>query len=193
MELLVYIALTSIVATGLYNVFIINIQTYDSVESTMQMNQDLRAAMSLISRELRMAGCDPEETGDMGFVDHPDDRYDTDANSVHFTRDMDGDTRVDNPGEEICYFVRANADGTSQLIRRADYQGSGTMADIPLIEDVVSLNLRYFQADGTTPAVTNNDIRIVEVTLTVRTADRDALTGQFRQRSLTARTRVRNA
>ncbi|MBC8277735.1 MAG: prepilin-type N-terminal cleavage/methylation domain-containing protein, partial [FCB group bacterium] len=55
-ELLIYMMLFGIASTAMYTVFISNIKSHSSQENTMEMNQDLRGAMDLIMREVRMAG-----------------------------------------------------------------------------------------------------------------------------------------
>jgi type II secretory pathway component PulJ len=188
-ELLVYIALSSIVATGLYSVLISNMNAYDSIETRLTMAQDMRAATSLLNREIRMAGCDPIETGNMGFENNGDDRYNTDANSMHFTRDMDSDSRSTSIGEEIIYYRNS----LNQLIRRADYQGLGVMEDVPIMENVSNLAFTYFQADGVTPAASLAAIRIVQAAITAQAEKKDRTSGNTLTKSQTLRVMVRNA
>lgn len=218
-ELLIYVAMFSLVLTGMYSLFITNTRSYTSQENTMVMTQDLRATMQLMVTEIRMAACDPTEVGGIGFVDNADDRYDTDANSIHFTRDItggdtdgidnDNDGSVDETDEvffgdgdtndsheDINYYLYTS-NGIQKLGRRTGGAGSPQ----PVAENITSLTLSYLFEDGDqgTPNETDGDttndladIRSVQVSVTGETADVDPITGQTKQRTVTTWVKVRN-
>ncbi len=194
-ELFIYMAVFIIVLGATYNVFITNAKSYSSQESKVEMTQDLRGAMELMVTEIRMACYDPSGAGGIGFVDDANDNYDTDANSIHFTTDSDGNGAISN-AEDINYY-RKTSGGVQQIIRR---DGSG--GEPVLAENITGLTFSYRFADGGTgvPDETDgdstndlDDIRAVEITMAGETAKTDPITGAKKTRSQTSWMVVRNA
>ena len=181
-ELLIYIALFGILSTFIYSLFIQNFKTYSSQQNSMVMTQDLRAAI--------------------GFVDDADDRYNTDANSIHFTMDIDDDAGsgspdgdVDDENEDVNYYLYTT-DGIQKLGRRT---GGGNPQ--PIAENIASLTFSYTFADGdigvpdlTDGDTTNDldDIRAVQITITAETAEIDPLTKQKKTKAYTTTVKIRN-
>ncbi len=58
-ELLIAMAIGLVVLGAMYSVFTIQNKTFGSQEQYVEMQQNVRAAMDMISREIRMAGYDP--------------------------------------------------------------------------------------------------------------------------------------
>lgn len=201
-ELLIYIALFGVLSTFVYNLFIHNFKTHSSQQSTMAMTQDLRASLGLMVRELRMAGYDPTGAGGIGFVGDADDRYNTDANSIHFTTDVtdtagtgNPDGLTDGPNEDINYYLYAS-DGIQKLGRRT----AGGVPQ-PVAENIAALTFTYTFADGGTGVpdetdgdTTNDldDIRSVQITVTGETAENDPLTKQKKTKAHTTTVKIRN-
>lgn len=194
-ELFIYMAIFIVVLGALYSILITNTKSYSSQENKVEMTQDLRAGLELMVTEIRMAGCDPTGVGGIGFVDDADDRYNTDANSIHFTMDIDSDGAIAN-SEDINYY-RNTSGGVQQIVRR---MGDGSE---PLVaENITGLTLSYRFADGDTgmPDETDadntndlNDIRSVQITITGETAKIDPVTGVKKTRTQTSWVVVRNA
>ncbi len=206
-ELLIYVALFGFILTSLYSIFISNYKSYSSQENTVEMTQDLRAAMTLMANEARMAGCDPEEVGIVGFLgddenDPADDKYDTDDDSIHFSMDMNSDGDTFDHNEDIQYYLSAN-----QLMRRSndttgDEGSSPGKSESLLAENITVLAFTYTFADGDTglpddgggDGTTNYaDIRSVEIFVQAQTAKRDALVGKKKTRAMTTSVKLRNA
>ncbi len=196
-ELLIYMAIFVVVLGSMYSIMISNTRSYSSQENRVEMTQDLRAAMNLMVRAIRMAGCNPEDIDNVGFVDEADaeDRYDTDADSIHFTMDIDADGSIANT-ENINYY-RDNVDGIDKIMRRTG--GGGVQ---PVAENITALTFSYRFADGDTgtpdetDADTTNDlddIRSVQISITGQTATQDAVTGGMITRTQTTWVQVRNA
>lgn len=197
-ELLIYMVMFLVVMGSLYSVMISNTKSYSSQENKVEMTQDLRAAMNIMVTEIRMAGCDPTDAGGIGFVDNADDRYDTDANSIHFTMDIDGDGAIAN-SENINYYVN----GSQQIMRR-----TGGVSEAIVAENITDFTFTYVYADGESsqndppgdPDETDgddtndlDDIRSVVITITGETANIDAVTGEKKTRTQTSQVLVRNA
>ena len=66
-EILVALALTGIVLGAIYAAYQSQHKTYITQESVAEMQQNLRAAMYLMVREIRMAGYDPRGTAGAGI------------------------------------------------------------------------------------------------------------------------------
>jgi type II secretory pathway component PulJ len=194
-ELFIYMVMFIIVMGALYSVFIGNTKSYSSQENKVEMVQDLRAAMHLVVSDTRMAGLDPTGAGGIGFIDHADDKYDTDGNSIHFTMDFDGNGAIDH-SEDINYYLR-NSGGVQQIVRRT---GDGN--EPVVAENITSFSLTYLFEDGDTGTpdesdgdTTNDfeDIRSIEIAMTGETAEVDPVTRQKKTRSHTSWAVIRNA
>ena len=197
-ELLIYMVMFVIVLGSMYSIMISNTRSYSSQENRVEMTQDVRAAMNLMVREIRMAGCDPTGAGGIGFVNvaDVDDYFDTDADSIHFTMDIDADGVIATT-EDINYYLYTPADGIQKIGRR-----TGGPSLQPLAENITGLDFLYRFADGDTgiPDDTDGDdtndledIRSVRISITGQTATQDAVTGGMITRTQTTWVQVRNA
>ncbi|MFH2100250.1 MAG: prepilin-type N-terminal cleavage/methylation domain-containing protein, partial [Pseudomonadota bacterium] len=72
-ELLVSMALGLLVLSGLAQTFVVQNRTYEIQSQVSSALQIARAAMDMISRDLKMAGFDPKETGLTGISNHSTD------------------------------------------------------------------------------------------------------------------------
>lgn len=194
-ELFIYMAIFIVVLGSLYSILITNTKSYSSQENKVEMTQDLRAGMELMVTEIRMAGCDPTAVGGIGFLNNADDRYDTDANSVHLTMDTDSDGTIAN-SEDINYY-RKTSGGVQQIVRR---MGDGS--EPVVAENITGLIFSYRFADGDTgvPDETDadstndlNDIRSVRIWIDGETAKTDPVTGVKKTRTQRSWVVVRNA
>lgn len=182
-EILITMAIVGLVVGGIMGI-ISSTSTYHTKQEMMvSLTQDLRATKHLMTDEIRSAGSNPENETRIGFQDDGDDMYNTDANSIHFTRDIDNDDGdhflepdgdADDPFEEIVYY-RVDSGGNlldpgnniaGTLVRRSD---SG---DQPVINNVTDLQFIYYDDDDNVidPATLDrdsnlDDIRMVEVVL----------------------------
>lgn len=100
MELLVAMAMAVIVMAALYSTFKSQQDSYVSQEVVAEMQQNLRAALYMMARDIRIAGYDPSELADAGIVS-------AGSNSINFTFDIndgidnDADGTVDEIDEPI--------------------------------------------------------------------------------------------
>lgn len=180
-EVMVSLVLFSITTAAVYGLYRDSVKAHVSQELAVELAEDLRAAMELMSHEVRMAGYtgvgggfDPAAA--LGFLDDADDRFNTDANSIHFSLDIgggdtaaddheaeddddDGDGRIDEPGESdgnlndpgelICYY-RYESGGIAKLGRCSGElcRGGGGGAPSPVLEHLTEIHLRYFDRRG---------------------------------------------
>ena len=171
-ELLVAMVIAAIVMTSVYSVYSAQQRSYVVQEDVAAMHQNLRAAMSFMEREIRMAGCNPTNAPGIGI------QSDSTGSQIHFTEDLrgkdpgdppDGDTG--DPDEDISYFL-ADADGDGQVDDLVRDTG-GVEADIEKViaENIASLNFRYLKSDGVTTTAVLDEIRFVEIELVAQNDD----------------------
>jgi type IV pilus assembly protein PilW len=167
-ELLIALALTGIVAGAIYNIFISQGKAYTIQSEVAEMQQNLRAGIFMMEREIRMVGYDPTRAADAQILTAA-------PGQLEFTADLNGDGDTDDPNEHMIYTLYdTDADGTSDALGRNDVNsGAGTQL---LAENIDQLNYVYLDEsrnalnDMTTsvdPAVLP-DIRSIQVTMVAR-------------------------
>ena len=126
-EILIALFLISIVTAAIYKTFRAQQRSYMIQEEVVEMQQNLRAGMEILTREIRMAGYDPENSGFFAVTDiTPRDisnNLDLTANGnshIQFTSDLDADGIID-ADETVSYsifdFPVAAPDGQFDLAR----------------------------------------------------------------------------
>ncbi len=175
-ELLVGILLSGIVLAGLYSVFISQERAFSAQERVAEMNQNIRAAMDLMTREIRMAGYRPAtaavETandttfrfqGDVDDKENPDGSRDIER--VEYTRNAD-QNRITR--KVWTYRTPTGPWGIS----------GGAQ---PFCENATALSFSYTMLDGsvTSSPATLANIRKVTLSITARTAYPDPKTGLY--------------
>ncbi|UCG14908.1 MAG: PilW family protein [Deltaproteobacteria bacterium] len=172
-ELLVVVVLTGIVTGVIYNVFISQSRAYTVQTAVAEMQQNLRAGIAFVMSEIRLAGYDPLDTDNAGFLT-------ADTDTIEFTADLneDGDTDdADDPNEHLIYtHYDSNGDGVIDALGRNDVNtGLGSQL---VAENIDALNFVYLDANRTvltTPVATADlsSIRSIQITLLARTGRRD--------------------
>jgi type IV pilus assembly protein PilW len=165
-ELMIGMAISLIVMAGIYYAYESQQKSHDIQIQVAAMQQNLRAAMFYMEREIRMAGCDPTSKAAPAAA-----ILDAQANSIEFRSDVrgnapgsepDGDTNDDN--EHIEYrLYDALGDGVIDL-GRDDKNGTGLNA---VALNIDALDFVYLDRNGAVTGVLAN-IRAVEVTLVAR-------------------------
>lgn len=143
-ELLVAVAIVGIASSAILGVFISQDRSYSSQEQVVEIQQNVRAGLDMMSREIRMAGFDPTRSGDFGFFQGAwtpalgSTTFALDINQNGQLTDAGGDFEVN---EEITYQI--NADRT--LLR---VSGEGASYQ-PVAENIEALAFAYaFDSDG---------------------------------------------
>ncbi len=179
-ELLIAIAISGIILAAVSSVFIMQNKSYSVQEQVAEMQQNARAAMDIMTREIRMAGCDPKGTANAGLVTAT-------SSSINFTQDLNGDGDTADANENITCSLYT-VDGIQKLGRNTG--GSPQ----PVAENIQALTFAYFDGSGTSTA-TLADIRQVQLTITARTAKPDpeyTANSGYRTRTLTTLITPRN-
>ena len=167
-ELLVAMAVSLLAIGAIYSTFLNQFKSYQVQEEVAAMQQNIRAAMFHLQREIRMAGCDPTGLAGAGITAASE-------TSISFTEDVRGDSAgsdpdgaLDDANENITYSLSGN-----NLVRNTG-GGNQTVA-----ENINALNFVYLDGasppapltfvSGSIPAGDLSKIRSVEITIVART------------------------
>jgi type IV pilus assembly protein PilW len=166
-ELLVTIVVSVVVLAGIFSTFYSQHTSYLNQEQVVSMQQNLRVAMYIMERDIRMAGYDPNGGSGAGIVA-------ANAGSIRIAQDLtnnagteipDGD--VGDPGEDITFSLQdADGDGDTDLVR-IDHNGAGVQM---IAEDIDALNFVYLNQDGVVTTVPG-DIRSVQISVLAKTGE----------------------
>ncbi len=162
-EMLVTLALFSFAMTVIVNTYTNLQKAFTTQQLTSEIQQNLRAAMLIMSNELRMAGYDPAGTADAGI-----DTASLTTSTIRFSADIDGDGAVGNTerdGEDVTYLLYEEG-GVPRLGR----SNSGPTEEV--VSNVEALDLRFLDKDNNITAV-GSDIRSIQVTMVGRTRKPD--------------------
>ncbi len=164
-ELLVALALTGLVMVAVYRTFATQQKVYVVQDDVASMQQELRAAMDIMCKDLRMAGFNPASSPSFGILEAT-------SSTLQFTVDVDEDgllvDAANDPNEQIRYSLSGTTLG------RAVWGGGAQ----PVAESVDALNFVYLRKDGTkidTPvsAADRADIASIQITILARAGRRD--------------------
>jgi len=97
-ELMVVVALSTIIIVAIYSAYIIQQRTYYSQDQVIEMQQNIRAGLDMMTREIRMAGYDPTESNNPAISITA-----ASNNSITFTMDLDEDGATGGTNETITY------------------------------------------------------------------------------------------
>lgn len=166
-ELLVALAIFSIVVALIVSARFRQQGSEISQQQAVEMQQTVRAAMLLMAKDLRMAGFDPNENTNAGITAAGDGSTGTNLTLTYVASDNgtddDLDGTVDEDDELRTVSYRAsdhNGDGDLDLEVQKNAGGWRLLA-----ENVASLIFDYLDADGNSTTILE-DIRAVEVSLT---------------------------
>ncbi|MDD5207579.1 MAG: prepilin-type N-terminal cleavage/methylation domain-containing protein [Desulfobacterales bacterium] len=162
-ELMVSMAIAGIVMATIYSSYYSQQKAYVTQEQVSAMQQNLRAAMYHLERDIRMAGYDP--TGKAGAM-----IVAATSASFQFTKDDNnnaGDLEPDGDRDDANENITYRFDAAQRSIRK----DPGNQA---IAENFDALNLIYLDSDGAPTAPANvNKIRSIQITLVARTSRPD--------------------
>ena len=167
LEVLVVILILGIVMAGVYSVYTSQQKSFLIQEDVAEMQQNLRAAMFSMVREIRLAGCNPTGKATAGIVTAT-----STATSISVTMDISGNNpNVDPPdgdtgdaNEAVTYaLMDTDGDGTMDSLGRNT--GGGLQ---PVASNIDALNFVYLDGSGG-PTADSTQIRSVQVTVVART------------------------
>ena len=156
-ELMVALALTSIIMAGIMAAYVSQLKTHITQQTIVEMQQNLRSAMQHMEKEIRMAGYDdPNKTSVAGLTTVL-------ANTFGFTMDLNDDGDVSDPNETVLYTLAANTSGTQCLMRNT---GGGNQ---PIAENIEALNFVYLDRFRV-PTNVAIDVRSVQITIVAKSS-----------------------
>jgi type IV pilus assembly protein PilW len=176
LELLAAIFITAILMAGLYSVFVSQQVAFSAQEQIAELNQNMRAAMDLMTREIRLAGYKKSGAIFNGIAT-------AQPTTIRILADLDQNGDTIGPNEDITY----SYDGPNLQIWRKN-------SSLPIADNITNLTFVYTLADGTTTSSTADlaAIRKVTISITARTAYPDQATGHYRTLTLTSDVTPRN-
>jgi len=217
-ELLVAMALGLVILGAVVAVFVSQNRTNAAQQEVAYAQQNVRAAMDLIARDMRGAGYNPTNAGSFDGI------LAAHATYIRIQSDLnrDGDTNDPQPSDPDYGSVPTAPDQTDpnedityaldnltllrgqRIANPAAFSttspGQWTAQQVTMVGDVSNLQFGYVLKDGTVldppgaalTAAQRADVRTVIIRLGVRTENPDRDTGQFRIRNLVSRVRIRN-
>lgn len=155
-ELMVAMAVGLIVLAAIYHVFVFQSQRFDREEQIAEMQQNARAAMDTMTREIRMAGYDPDGDSSAGILA-------AGPSSISFSLDVD-----QGGGSYQTCVIAYHLDPGNHRVTRV----CGASGNQPLAENIQDLAFSYYDAQGTV-AELEGKIRQVKIHITARTSGPD--------------------
>jgi type IV pilus assembly protein PilW len=158
-ELLIAMAVGLVVLGAMYSVFTIQNKTFSNQEQIVEMQQNARAAMDMMSREIRMAGYDPAGVNSDSNPSNNFSGVTVNASQIQIQADLDGSGVIDTTSQEnIVYaFDAANKKITRNI-------GAGAQS---FVENVDPVTFTYLDGKVNVPPTPS----AVRITITGRTAD----------------------
>ena len=198
-ELLMVLAIVSIVMGGIYSVFIRSNRVYISQEEVVAAQQEARSALDILGREIRMAGFiaahnktdGPDPITLPAWAGNADSAIEiaevddsAKTTTLAFKSDLDGtdtdlDLNDDTEAVRYVYYHSDHADASRQnTLTREVWTWNGGWSDLSgdeakvFLENIQDLTLTYQMADGTTSANPTDleEIRGVVISLTAQTS-----------------------
>lgn len=174
-EILITLVISGILMTSVYAAFKAQQDSYLAQEQVAEMQQNIRAGMEILVRELRMAGYDVNrngsKTGTAGITA-------ANANNITFSSVVDGDGNdnnndgtVDELGELRTIQYRlydAYGDGDNDLGRQDGAAAIGAVA-----ENIQAIEFQYLDSSGVVTA-TLPDIASVQISILARASQPDS-------------------
>jgi type IV pilus assembly protein PilW len=163
-ELLISMTIGLIILAALSSTFLMQRKIYDVQEQIVEMVQTARAAMDMMTREIRMAGYDPTGAGFDGITYDADQlEIKADMYETNNTGNPDGDT--DDSNEHIKYTM--DSDYPFEIRRNT----GGGRQEFAL--NIQSFTFEYLDSAGNA-TTTTADIRQIRITIKARTSKADA-------------------
>ena len=179
-EIVIGLAISLILMGVAVSIFNVQRKSYSTQEQITEMQQNVRAAMDMMIREIRMAGYDPTESGFVGIGTNT-------TTLLQILADLDGNGTSTATNEDITYRYYNATDVTYPREIKRKTGGGGFQ---PLAENIDGCNFLYY--DGNVIATTTaSGIRQIRITVTGRTAKADSTLG-YSYGTLTSRVTPEN-
>ncbi|MCD6332034.1 MAG: prepilin-type N-terminal cleavage/methylation domain-containing protein, partial [Bacteroidales bacterium] len=159
-ELMIAMAIFSMVMTAVYGVYISSSRTCTLQNASAAAQQSVRLGIELMAQDIRMAGFDPAGAGNAGIQVAQANKIEVWADR-NYDRDTNYTGSIDNADFEMITYELSGTD-----LQRILYEGEANKSIQPLIENVTRLEFEYLDSDSN---VTANlaEIRTVKILLEV--------------------------
>lgn len=158
-EVIFALGLSVVTVGAIYTIYLTQIRNQVVREDILDMQQHARAALDVISRELKMAGYDPRG---VNRDDNPSNDFDGvtyDPSRLVIKTDLNGNGLPSDSNESIVF----SYDSRTRTLRRNTGGGRQSLG-----EHIQTFAVAYFDRDGR-PTIESQKIRQIEITLTART------------------------
>jgi type IV pilus assembly protein PilW len=184
-EMVVALGLSLVTVSAVYSLYISELRAQSVREDRLEMQQQARVVMDVISRELLMAGYDPRGVNNDVDLTNNFQGITYDPSRLLIKADLNGNGLIADANESITFVY----DSKTFTLRRNT--GGGNQ---PFGENIESFFVRYFD-EGGNPTIDSASIRQVKITVTARTEDPDlkyVQNGGYRTVTLQSRLTPRN-
>ncbi len=180
-ELLMGMSISLIAMAAIYGVFVSSTQSNTIHQVTMETQQNVRLAMDMMVRDIRMAGLDPERSAGSGFQTFT-------STDMKFTADRNMDGSIDSDSTEEIEYIYDSAGTQILQCVNGDLVSDPAGSCIPIADDVSACTFTYLDSAGN-PAVASTTIATIVIAITVT-----AQAGKYGnvQRDMSVRIRCRN-
>lgn len=183
-ELLMAIAILGVVMAAVVGVFSRSSKLYTTQNAAAALQQEVRAAVEVMAREIRMAGFNPSKS-----IKYFDLEI-TDATRIRFSTDLNANGKLDNlayPNCERVTFRYSSASNSADIFcgNNRSYLIGGPTSNTR----VTNLNFQYLNEHGTVTGL-KDEIMAVVISLT---AQAPAGSAGMIERSFATRVGLRNA
>lgn len=191
-EVLIAMLVGAFIGATILSVYHTQSRVYTSQQAVVEMQQNARAALNQLAKDIRKAGYDPESSASAGFVDSSSFTSEsgqvtvnTSKQDIAFTADIsengsietslsdaDGDGSISvSDNEQIAYRLSAMAspnDSLYELQRFSAKADSGGVYWSPIAEYVQAIEFAYYAADGSVISdISSNLNNIARVTISL--------------------------
>jgi type IV pilus assembly protein PilW len=139
-ELLIVLVISGIIVAGIYRVFVAQSKAYVVQDQVVEIQQNVRSAMEVLLRDIRMAGYDDDNVNSPITIANPI-VYPVAQNSVTVNYEVYNTTTIPPQYEAhtVAYWLNA---GTSELFRQRTINGVAGPQEV-ILENVEGLDFRY--------------------------------------------------
>jgi type IV pilus assembly protein PilW len=185
-EVVVALGLSLFTISAVYSLYVQELKSQAVRENVLDMQQQARVVVDLVSREILMAGFDPRGVNRDADLTNDFDGITYDPGKLSIKADLNGNGITSDANESIVFIH----DATAHVLRRNT--GGGNQ---PFGEDIEAFVVDYLDRAGN-PTSDSKAIRQVGITVTARTSKSDSKYGKnggFRTVTLHSRITTRNS
>lgn len=171
-ELMIALVLSMLVMAAVYMAYQTQHKSSYMEYKVITMQQDLRAAINMMERDIRMAGCNPAMTSTAGIM-----ASGSTSTTIFVSMDLNGDGDTADTDEQVTYSLNG-----TDLMRNSNV----------IAENVTTLGFTYLDDNNNIVSPSSGNVKSVIVKIVTRSDQVDPDTGNYLTRTLTRRVYRRN-